>query len=334
MDEREFIAAKRAQWNRLAVLIRKAERTGRAGRFSPDELKEFSSLYRRASSDLGRVRAQESGSDVVTHLNTLVGQAHALLYRSARSDRPLESIGNFYMYVFPALLQKRVAYFLAALVISIAGGIFAYWLVMTHPTRLDLFVPPGFQSSVQHWKTGKVSSEGSAEMSSFLMTHNLMVGLMAFAAGVFACWPTVVMLFTNGAMLGALSALMTQVHRQGTFWPGILPHGIAELTAIFICGGAGLQVGVALLAPGRLRRTDALMAAGKDAIQLVLGTIPLFIFAGIVEGMFSHLPIPAAVRLTFAGLNGLFWYAYLFVPRRPPSAHESGGTGTQPVLGA
>src|SRR5205814_2318936 len=104
-----------------------------------------------------------------------------------------------------------------------------------------------------------------------------------------------------------------------TFWPGILPHGIAELTAIFICGAAGFLLGLSLLLPGAYTRRDAIRIAGLDAIKLVLGTIPLFIFAGIIEGMFSHLPIPAALRLVFAGINGLFWYLYLFLPRRQPT---------------
>ena len=84
---------------------------------------------------------------------------------------------------------------------------------------------------------------------------------------------------------------------------------------IFICGAAGLLLGGSLLFPGRHTRKDALRLAGTDAIRLTLGTIPLFIFAGIIEGMFSHLAIPALLRYTFAILNGTLWYAYLLVPR-------------------
>jgi uncharacterized membrane protein SpoIIM required for sporulation len=152
-------------------------------------------------------------------------------------------------------------------------------------------------------------------MAGYLMQHNLTVGLLAFASGVALCVPTAYLMFMNGATLGALAALMTQVHRHGTLWPGILPHGVAELTAIFICGAAGLLIGGAILVPGRYTRTDAFVLAGRDAIVLVLGTIPLFVFAGIVEGMFSHLALPAALRLAFAGINGVFWYVYLFLPR-------------------
>lgn len=90
-----------------------------------------------------------------------------------------------------------------------------------------------------------------------------------------------------------------------------------------------MQMGLALLRPAPYRRTVALSMAAAESIQLVLGTLPLFIFAGLIEGMFSHLNIAAWIRLSFAGINGIFWYLYLFVPRKQPIdqlASEDTGT--------
>ena len=130
--------------------------------------------------------------------------------------------------------------------------------------------------------------------------------------------PTVIAEFQNGAMMGALVAIVDKVHKQGSLWPGIVPHGVAELTAIFICGAAGFRLGLALLFPGRYARMEAMRLAGIDSVRLTLGTIPLFIFAGVIEGMFSHLSISAGVRYAFALLNGILWYLYLFLPRSAP----------------
>ena len=168
------------------------------------------------------------------------------------------------------------------------------------------------------WKKGKVSSPSSTEFSGTLFTNNQRVGLIAYASGVAAGVPTCYLLFYNGANIGALSAVVTESHQHANLWPGILPHGIAELTAIFICGGAGLLLGGSLLLPGRYRRSESFRKAGLESVYLVLGTIPLFVFAGIVEGMFSHLGLPRWIRLTFAGLNGILWYVYLFLPRHKP----------------
>lgn len=316
MNERHFVEQKRTDWDELAALVTKANSRGGMRTLTRDEVKRLGPLYRRAASDLARARRSALNEDLIQHLNSLVGRAHALLYEAEVSGNAAQSVYQFYLYEFPALLQKRCLYFLAALGLTLFGVFFAYWQVSVHPAAIDHYIPPQFKESVQAWKEGKVEHSGSAEFSGQLMANNQRVGLVAYASGLAAGIPTMIILYDNGATLGALSALITQVHQHGTFWPGILPHGIAELTAIFICGAAGLLLGMSLLAPGPYSRGDALKLAGIDSVKLVLGTLPLFLFAGIVEGMFSHLGLPGWVRLTFAGLNGTLWYLYLFLPRR------------------
>ena len=316
MNEREFTQKKREDWERLAALTEKANgRRGLRG-LSREELLALGPLYRRVASDLAAARARAISPDLTLHLNAIVGQAQALLYSAQSQSAPGRAAQRFYMTEFPALLQKYRRYFFAAIAISILGAIFAYWVVITQPDKTGLFIPEQFKSSLDAWKSGKLADDAHAEFSAELMTHNLLVGILASTTGVAGGVPTVGVLFENGTTLGAFSAVMTQVHQHAHFWPGILPHGIAELTAIFICGGAGLLFGVALLLPRPYSRADALRIYGMDAIKLTLGTIPLFIFAGVIEGMFSHLAIPPALRYAFAATNGVLWYLYLFLPRR------------------
>ncbi len=323
MNEREFAQKKREDWERLTALTEKANGKKGLRSLSRDELLLLGPLYRRVASDLAAARAQSISPDLTLHLNAIVGQAHALLYSAQAQSRPGRAVWQFYMTEFPALLQKYRRYFYAAVAISVIGGLFAYWVVITQPDKTNIFIPEEFKSSIEVWKSGKVVDEAHAEFSASLMTHNLMVGVLASTTGVAGGIPTVNILFQNGTTLGACAALMTQVHQHGHFWPGILPHGIAELTAIFICGGAGLLFGVALLLPRPYSRADAIRVYGMDAIKLTLGTIPLFIFAGVIEGMFSHLAIPAALRYAFAATNGVLWYLYLFLPRRSPENSAS-----------
>ena len=316
MDEREFVRKRREGWDRLAALLAKA--TGGRGirRLNREEILAIGPLYRRVSSDLAYARAHSVSGDLVPHLNRLVGGTHALLYEADRSQSATNSVWNFYIYEFPALLQKHARYFLAAVGCTFLGIAVAYWIVAHYPSHINLFIPDELRSSVEFWKSGHVTEQASAAQSGFLMTHNYQAGMLSFALGVPGCAPAAYFLYKQGAMLGAISALMTQAHRHSTFWPGILPHGFAEFTAIFICGAAGFLVGATLLMPGPYRRAEALRLAGIDAIKLVLGSIPLIIFAGIIEGMFSHIDLPATVRLSFAGINGVLWYVYLFMPRR------------------
>ncbi|HLH80007.1 MAG TPA: stage II sporulation protein M [Chthonomonas sp.] len=318
MNEQDFVNERQADWQELSRIVRKADTRQGVRALDRGDLLRFMRLYRRVSSDLAYASAQALSEDIVGYLNGLVGRAQAILYEAETSTFPLQTVRRFYLYEFPTLLQRRCGYFLAALAIFLVGVGLAYWMVITSPPRLNLFIPKEFQASVRVWKSGKIASPPSAAFSGMLMTHNFQVAVMAYATGPALCVPSAYLLFYNGAVLGAMSALMTQVHRHATFWPGILPHGVAEITATLIAGAAGLMMGAALLFPGPYRRREAFLRAGKEGVQLLLGTIPLFVFAGLIEGMFSHLALPAWLRLTFAGLNGVFWYLYLFLPRRLP----------------
>lgn len=318
MNEQNFVTRRRETWEQLAAIVAKASGRGGSRALNREELLALGPLYRRVCSDLAYARVHAVSGDLVAHLNGLVGQAHALLYETDTAGRATHAVFNFYLYDFPALLQRHLRYFLAAFGITLLGAFYAYWFVAVHPDQSEVFIPPQFKESVEHWKGGASAQDSSTEFSGELFANNQRVGLIAYASGVAAGIPTCYLLFNNGATIGALSAEITRVHQHHTFWPGILPHGISELTAIFICGGAGLLLGGSLLFPGRFHRTEAFRKAGLESIYLVLGSIPLFIFAGIVEGMFSHLGLAAWIRLTFAGINGILWYLYLFVPRRRP----------------
>lgn len=325
MNEREFVSQKRKNWEQLERLLKKASGAQSVRALERAELQTLGPLYRRVATDLAYARSRATSEDLILYLNDLVGRAHVLLYESESSSAsPGKAIVDFYFYEFPAVLQRYAGYFVAAFALSLVGVAFGYWLVINNPDKITVFVPENFKESVEAWKSGKVNDQASVAFSAQLMTHNFNVGVVSAASGVAIGLPTASLMFDNGGMLGAMSALMTQVKRHHTFWPGIVPHGVAELTAIFICGAAGFVIGMALLFPGPYSRLDSLRLKGADAIKLILGTIPLFVFAGVIEGMFSRLPIPVAIRYGFAIGTGILWYLYLFVPRRRAEKSEFG----------
>ncbi len=317
MDERAFVSKKRETWQQLEAILAKASKRGIKS-LDRNELTGLGSLYRRVASDLAFARNQKASGDIEQHLNALVGRAHALLYEAEATPRnTVQSTLNFFLMEFPAIFQRRVGYFYVTLLLTIVSAVFAYSMVIKEPKNIDIFIPAGggLKESVEAWKSGKVSAAASPEFAAQLMTHNFQVGFLSAASGILGGIPTVNLIYSNGVMLGGISAVMTQVDRHAYFWPGIVPHGISELTAIFICGGAGLLLGTAVLVPKPYSRLDSLKVRGMEAVKMIIGTIPMFIFAGIIEAMFSRLPIPASLRYIFAIANGILWYAYLFVPR-------------------
>jgi uncharacterized membrane protein SpoIIM required for sporulation len=316
MDEREFVAARKESWDRLGGIVDRAGGTHGLRKLSKDELGELGPLYRRTASDLAYARAHSISPRLVFQINQLVARTYALLYQT--DTRTWSGLLRFFTHDFPQTFRRRMAFFLTALGLTVAGFFVAYALVAHSRDNIDFFVPPGnpFRDSLDYWETGKTSraipDTHAALGASFYMTHNTQVSFVAFAGGILAGIPTAFLMWQNGQMLGAFAGVMTHSHQHGNFWPGIVPHGIVEITALLISGAAGLSLGWAILAPGAYRRKDALVIAARDVAKLIVGTICLFIFAGFVEAFVSHSLLPKPLKIGFGALSGVALYAYLF----------------------
>jgi uncharacterized membrane protein SpoIIM required for sporulation len=206
-------------------------------------------------------------------------------------------------------------------------GLLAYAATVVNPELATLFVPDSAIEEVQKRAQKKIivgwgartEFEGlisSPEISSFIMTNNIRVTIMAVALGITMGLGTALVLISNGIMIGGLSGVATNENVDLLFWAVILPHGVLELTAIAIAGGAGLVLARALYAPGDLPRRDAIRLAGIEAVQLLVGVTLMLVIAGLIEGFITPQPIPPLLKLTFAMLTGIGMIIYLSL--RPP----------------
>jgi uncharacterized membrane protein SpoIIM required for sporulation len=148
-------------------------------------------------------------------------------------------------------------------------------------------------------------------MASGIIANNVQVTFVAFAGGILAGIGTVLALVFNGVLLGGVAAAFANQGQSLHLWTFVLPHGIIELMAIAIAGGAGLWLGSALWMPGRRTRREALTMRGREAVGLIAGTTLLLIVAGLIEGFVSPAPIPRAAKLGFALLTAVLLALYL-----------------------
>ncbi|MCL5103793.1 MAG: stage II sporulation protein M, partial [Armatimonadetes bacterium] len=162
-----------------------------------------------------------------------------------------------------------------------------------------------------------------AQMSSYIMTNNIKVAIISFAGGITAGTITVFEMIQNGAVIGVVATVGGAAMGQARFWSYILPHGIIELTAIFICGGAGFIIACAIIAPGNLRRSDAIRLASGKALRLFTGTLPFFVVAAIIEGFITPSVLPTWSKLTFAGITAIGLILYLGFAGTTTSPHPS-----------
>ena len=147
----------------------------------------------------------------------------------------------------------------------------------------------------------------------------------AFASGITAGIGTLYMLFFNGMMIGVIGTACATYGMSVALWSFVSPHGVLELPAIFIAGGAGLRLAQALLFPGALSRRDSLAVGGTEAVRLLVGVIPMLIVAGTIEAFFSPSSTPAPLKFAAAAVIFTLLLAYLWSGSRAETSRTSAG---------
>ena len=317
-----FVEQHRPRWEQLADLLAAIDAGGLRS-LGPTELEEFGRLYRQASAHLAQARAERRDPRLVEHLNLLVGRAHAIIYARSRK-RPLRPLA-FYTTEFPQVFRRTCRFTAVSAAAFVGSAVLAYVLVINDPGWLVHVAPPGLSNAIESFlkknaPAGAYFGEtheilGGGPLSALLWTHNLQIGLLAFALGIGLGIGTIWALTSNGMMVGSVIAVGAAHNKAALVCAIMAPHGVIELSAIMISGGAGLMLGYAVINPGNLARRDAVVLAARDAIKLMLGVVPMFLVAGLIEGTLS--PIAAGLfrtslsRLVFGAATGVLLLGYL-----------------------
>ena len=159
-------------------------------------------------------------------------------------------------------------------------------------------------------------------VASGLMTHNMTVTFLCFASGITAGLFTLYLVIVNGLLLGVVGTACWLHSMSLPLWSFVAPHGVVEIPTIFIGGGAGFRIAQGMLFPGFLSRRDSLAVAGKEAVRLMVGIIPMLIVAGTLEAFVSPSGIPARWKFTIAAVIATICYGYLFAPVRSPEEQQ------------
>lgn len=307
MDLRQFIQNYRNEWQRLEQFINQLQKSKR--NLESNTIKEFHQSYLKVSQSLSYSQTYFPEEDVTYYLNELVAKAHNLLYRDKISSRT--QLKHFFSQTFIKLLLEQRNAVYVAFFLFLFGGVAGYVSVLIDPLHIHTILPAEIAQNVNPERIGASEGvTGSSFISASIMTNNIQVAFLAFAGGITFGLLTVYVLIYNGILVGALAGLFFSAGNSYEFWAFIVPHGIIELTAIFIAGGAGLLMGYKLFVPGPYRRTYQLKVQAKRSVQLLIGTIPLFIIAGIIEGYVtpSSLSLEMKYLFAFITLIGLILY--------------------------
>ncbi len=311
-----FIEKRKANWLRLEELIVRVRQLRGLQKFSRDEVRELGKLYRRTSTDLAIAREESRDPGLVNYLNSLVIRTHSEIYRS--EAKGFSGILDFYRDEFPAVFRQTYRYTLAVFLIFLAIAIFSF--VATSRDE-DFSEHAGIPSMMignikanKMWTDDLINNAPSG--AAFIMVNNIKVGLMTFAFSILPVAGTVLTLMPSALQLGAITALAIK-YKMTTLSFFVSGHGVLEFMAIFIAGGAGLMLGMAILVPGERTRREALIERGAIAVKLLAGCIPLLILAGCIEGFISPLHIHPAFKFIVSATTAVVLAAYLAKPAPP-----------------
>ncbi|PLS09532.1 stage II sporulation protein M [Neobacillus cucumis] len=290
MNIKQFVKMHREEWKQLEQLVTILSKQKRV--YTGETINQFHRLYQKAAQNLSYSQTYYPNEEITPYLNGLVSKAHNLLYKDQVSS--FKQIRYFFSTKFIGLLLEQWKFVVAAMILFLIGAIGSFLSVMNDPLHIYSILPAEIAQGVDPEKLGKgAGTVDSSLMSASIMTNNIKVAIFAFAGGITFGLVTAYLMVSNGIIIGALAALFWHHGKSYDFWAYIVPHGMIELTAIFIAGGAGLLMGYKLFVPGQYTRGWQLKRHAKRSVQLLLGTIPLFVIAGIIEGFIT----PAKISL-------------------------------------
>jgi uncharacterized membrane protein SpoIIM required for sporulation len=319
MRQDDFIARHEAGWTELEDWLR-LRGPARVGAREPadkavlDDL-DFPARYRSVCQHLALAQRRGYSPRVLERLESLAQRGHDVLYRPPAPR--LQRLMEFFAAEYPRLVRRHAAYMWVSAALLFVPMITMLVLLQFHPELVhsvfDLGQIREFESmydpaSPSH-HLGRESGT-NLEMFGYYIGHNIGIGFQTFAAGLLACVGSILVLVMNGIVMGTVAGHLTVIGYGDPFWRFVAGHSGFELSAIVLAGGAGLRIGWSLIAPGRLSRPRALVAAGKDGAKIVYGVFVLLVLAAFVEAFWSSIGwMPSSVKYSFAGIVWVsVWY--------------------------
>ncbi len=311
-----FRAEREKTWLEFDQLLVKGGKDGLSS-LTSKELLRLPGLYRATLSSISVARSISLDLSLVTYLENLSTRGYLQIYGVKATVRG--TVSKFIFETFPQAVQKAKWHVLISLICMVMGTITGYTLTSANQDWYYTFVgtddtrsPASSTEELRAviYDEVKPSEDNLSIFATFLFTHNSRVGILAFALGFALGLPTIYLLFKNGLMLGAFTALHASRGLGPDIWGWLLIHGVTELLAIVLCGAAGLILGSAIIFPGKYGRLENHAREGKRAGVIVMGCVCMFLIAGLLEGFGRQLITDMGARYLVAVITGVIWVTY------------------------
>jgi uncharacterized membrane protein SpoIIM required for sporulation len=324
VDVDAFVLAHRQTWNRLDELVK------RRRRLTGSEVDELVELYQRVSTHLSMVRTASRDSVLVGRLSSLVAQARSAV---TGAHAPLWSeFVRFWTVSFPVAAYRSWRWWVATAALFFAVTvIIGIWVAGNPEVQAAVGTPSEIEHLVNHEVADYYSENPAASFALQVWTNNSLVAAQCIGFALLLGIPIPYVLFQNAANLGVIAGLMFDAGRGDVMLGLLAPHGLLELTAVFLAGAVGMQLGWTAISPGNRPRGQALAEQGRTVISVAVGLVVVLLVSGLIEALVTPSPLPTAVRIGIGVLAEAAFLTYIIAfGRKAVAANETGDIDDAP----
>ncbi|TLM85007.1 stage II sporulation protein M [Pseudarthrobacter sp. NamE2] len=311
-----FAAVNADKWSRLHELSGK-------GRLTGAEADELLALYQSTSSHLSLIRSIAPESGLSASLSATLAQARTR-FTGARTN-PMADLARFFVAALPAAFYRLTWLTLACgAAFIVVGSAYALWIGTSPEALRAVGSEAALRQYVEEDFIDYYSENPAASFAGAVWTNNAWISAQAVALGITGIWVPMI-LFSNAQGVGVAAGVFAAAGKQDVFFSYILPHGLMELTAVFVACAAGLRIFWAMVSPGPRTRGRAVAEEGRSLITVALGLVLVLFASGLVEGFVTPSPLPVWAKITIgAAVLALYWAYVLVWGRRAYQAGERG----------
>lgn len=316
MDLDAYVAAHRGEWNELDALTRRS-------RLTPAETDRMLDLYSRVGTHLSVVRTSAPDPTLVQWLSTVLARARRRT-TGARTASTRDVV-RFVTETFPAALWHLRWWWgttaIVCLLLTLAAG---WWFTLNPTVETSLMSPAEVSQYVNSDFESYYSEHASTSFAARVWTNNAWIAAQCVALGVLGV-PVLYVLWQNCVDIGIVGALMVRHGKGDLFFGLILPHGLLELTAVFVAGGVGLRLFWSWVEPGARTRGAALAAAGRTTVGVAIGLVGVLFVSGLLEAFVTPSGLPTWARIAIGVVAEIAFLSYALVLGRRAARRGASG---------
>ena len=324
MDVDAFVLAHRPTWDRLETLVKRRRRLTGA------EVDELVDLYQRVSTHLSMVRSASTDSVLIGRLSGLVARARSSV---TGAHAPLWSeFARFWTVSFPVVAYRSWRWWLGtAVAFFFVATLIAVWVSGNHEVQATIGTPSEIDQLVNTDFASYYSENPAGSFALAVWVNNSWVAAKCIASAILLGIPIPYVLFQNAANLGVAGGLMFDAGKSDVLFGLLIPHGLLELTAVFLAGAAGMRLGWSVVSPGNRPRGEVLAEQGRAVVAVAVGLVGVLLVSGLIEAMVTPSTLPTFVRIAIGVAAEIAFLSYIFhFGRKAAKAGESGDVQDAP----